>query len=87
MNEIIKALIQAGGAVGALGFVWLIVRALVPAFTKPHEKTNGYAVILERLDKEVTNLRKSNHYNSNCIANLAARMSIMDNKDLPERRD
>lgn len=38
MNETLKALIQAGGAIAALGFVWLIVKALVPLF----QRKNGH---------------------------------------------
>jgi hypothetical protein len=37
VDETLKILIQAGGAIGALGMVWLIVRALVPLFAKKHE--------------------------------------------------
>jgi hypothetical protein len=33
-DDILKALIQAGGAIAALGFVWLILKALMPAFVK-----------------------------------------------------
>ena len=42
MNDIIKALIQAGGAVGALGMLWLIIKALVPLFSKAYVRdANG----------------------------------------------
>lgn len=73
MNEAIKALIQAGGAIGALGFVWLIVKALVPAFSKHHEG-NGLKAKVENLEKEVAILREWRHD----INNDAQRMVITE---------